>query len=151
LLLVLIIGMGYLLLKCVLKLAAGFPACFFSNDLFLLYEPVSCLPALYFITKQKIKMIQKTYFKTKDYCKVKFSFTPENAETVEVLGLNSDWENAIILKKKKDGTFSTEIALPKDSQHQFKYLVNKTEWVNDTEADEELVNEYGGTNSVIKL
>ena len=96
-------------------------------------------------------MIQKTYFKTKDYCKVKFSFAPENAETVEVLGLNSDWENAIILKKKKDGTFSTEISLPKDSQHQFKYLVNKTEWVNDTEADEQLVNEYGGTNSVIKL
>jgi len=30
-------------------------------------------------------MIQKTYFKTKDYCKVKFSFAPENAETVEVL------------------------------------------------------------------
>lgn len=96
-------------------------------------------------------MIQKTYFKTKDYCKVKFTFAPENAETVEILGLNSDWENGIILKKKKDGTFSTEVSLPKDTQQQFKYLVNKTEWVNDTEADEELVNEYGGTNSVIKL
>lgn len=96
-------------------------------------------------------MIQKTYFKTKDYCKVKFSFAPENAETVEVLGLNSDWENSIILKKKKDGTFSTEVSLPKDTRHEFKYLVNKTDWVNDTEADEELANEYGGTNSVIKL
>ena len=96
-------------------------------------------------------MIQKTYFKTKDYCKVKFSFAPENAETVEVLGLNSDWENAIILKKKKDGTFSAEISLPKDSQQQFKYRVNNTEWLNDTEADSETVNEYGGTNSVINL
>ncbi|MFM6925260.1 MAG: isoamylase early set domain-containing protein [Ferruginibacter sp.] len=96
-------------------------------------------------------MIQKTYFKTKDYCKVKFSFAPENADTVEVLGLNSDWENSIILKKKKDGTFSTEVSLPKDTRHEFKYLVNKTDWVNDTEADEELANEYGGTNSVIKL
>lgn len=96
-------------------------------------------------------MIQKTYFKTKDYCKVKFSFAPENAETVEVLGLNSDWENSIILKKKKDGTFSAEVSLPKDSRHQFKYLVNKTEWLNDADADEELQNEYGGTNSVITL
>ena len=51
-------------------------------------------------------MIQKTYFKTKDYYKVKFSFTPENAETVEILGLNSDWENAVVLKKKKDGSFT---------------------------------------------
>lgn len=96
-------------------------------------------------------MIQKTYFKTKDYCKVKFSFAPENAETVEVLGLNSDWENAIILKKKKGGTFSAEISLPKDSQQQFKYRVNNTEWLNDAEADSETVNEYGGTNSVINL
>ncbi len=96
-------------------------------------------------------MIQKTYFKTKDYCKVKFTFAPENAETVEILGLNSDWENGIILKKKKDGTFSTEVSLPKHTQQQFKYLVNKTEWVNDTEADSELENEYGGTNSILVL
>jgi hypothetical protein len=96
-------------------------------------------------------MIQKTYFKTKDYCKVKFVFAPENAETVEVLGLNSDWENAIILKKKKDGTFAADISLPKDTQHQFKYRVNKTDWMNDTEADSEAANEYGGTNSVINL
>jgi hypothetical protein len=96
-------------------------------------------------------MIQKTYYKTKDYCKVKFSFAPENAETVEVLGLNSDWENAIILKKKKDGTFSTEVSLPKDSQHQFKYRINNIDWLNDTEADSEAVNEFGGTNSVINL
>ena len=96
-------------------------------------------------------MIQKTYFKTKDYCKVKFSFAPENAETVEVLGLNSDWENGIILKKKKDGIFTADVSLPKDTQHQWKYLVNKTERVNDTAADNELANEYGGTNSVLVL
>lgn len=96
-------------------------------------------------------MIQKTYFKTKDYCKVKFSFAPENAETVEVLGLNNDWENAIILKKKKDGTFSADISLPKDTKQQFKYLVDKTDWVNDTDADGELANEYGGTNSVLDI
>ena len=40
-------------------------------------------------------MVQKTYFKTKDYCKVKFTFNVENAETVEILGLNSDWKNAV--------------------------------------------------------
>jgi hypothetical protein len=46
-------------------------------------------------------MVQKTYFKTKDYCKVKFSFAAENAETIEILGLNSDWENSIVMSKKK--------------------------------------------------
>lgn len=96
-------------------------------------------------------MIQKTYFKTKDYCKVKFSFTPENAETVEVLGLNSDWENSIVLSKKRDGSFSCDVNLPKDSKHEFKYRVNATEWVNDPSADSENQNVYGGSNSVIVL
>ena len=49
-------------------------------------------------------MIQKTYFKTKDYCKVKFTFSVENAETVEILGLNSDWGNSVVMSKKKDGS-----------------------------------------------
>ena len=75
-------------------------------------------------------MLQKTYFKTKDYCKVKFVFTAEDAENVEVLGLNSDWENSILMSKKKDGSFTCDVSLPKNSQHQFKYRVNETTWVN---------------------
>ncbi|MFZ4057463.1 MAG: isoamylase early set domain-containing protein [Ferruginibacter sp.] len=96
-------------------------------------------------------MVQKTYFKTKDYCKVKFSIAPENAETVEILGLNSDWENSIVMSKKKDGSFSCDVSLPKNSQHEFKYRVNATEWVIDTEADSIQENGFGSTNSVINL
>lgn len=96
-------------------------------------------------------MVQKTYYKTKDYCKVKFSFSVENAETIEILGLNSDWENSIIMSKKKDGTFSADVNLPKDSKHEFRYLVNENEWVNEPEADAVAPNVYGSTNSVITL
>jgi hypothetical protein len=31
-------------------------------------------------------MVQKTYYKTKDYCKVKFSFAADAAETIEIVG-----------------------------------------------------------------
>ena len=96
-------------------------------------------------------MVQKTYFKTKDYCKVKFSFKVDNAETVEILGLNNDWNNAVIMSRKKDGTFSADVNLPKDSKHEFKYLVNETTWLNEPEADSLQPNEFGGTNSVITL
>ncbi len=96
-------------------------------------------------------MVQKTYFKTKDYCKVKFTFQVENAETIEILGLNSDWENSIVMSKKKDGSFICDVSLPKDSKHEFKYLVNETEWINEPAADEQLPNEFGGNNSVIIL
>jgi len=96
-------------------------------------------------------MVQKTYFKTKDYCKVKFTFAVENAETIEILGLNSDWETSIIMSKKKDGTFTCDVSLPKNTEHQFKYRVNENEWVNEPEADKEVANEFGGINSVIVI
>ena len=96
-------------------------------------------------------MVQKTYFKTKDYCKVKFAFTADNAETIEILGLNSDWKKSVTMKKKKDGTFSAEINLPKESKHEFKYLVNETFWINEPEADGEQVNEFGGSNSLLVI
>jgi hypothetical protein len=75
----------------------------------------------------------------------------ENAETVEILGLNSDWKNSVIMSKRKDGSFTADVTLPKDSRHEFKYLVNEKEWVNEPEADAEAVNIFGGTNSVIEL
>lgn len=96
-------------------------------------------------------MVQKTYYKTKEYCKVKFSFKPEHAETVEILGLNSDWQHSIIMSKKKDGSFSADVNLPKDSRHEFKYLVDEKIWANDPEADAQAPNAFGGTNSVISL
>jgi hypothetical protein len=96
-------------------------------------------------------MVQKTYFKTKDYCKVKFTFNLENAETVEILGLNSDWQNSIIMSKKKDGSFTCDVSLPKNSEHEFKYRVNETDWLNEPAADKEVPNEFGGSNSVIVL
>ncbi len=96
-------------------------------------------------------MIQKTYFKTKDYCKVKFSFKPEHAETVEILGLNNDWNTSIVMSKKKDGTFSSEVSLPKNTQHEFKYRVNENEWLNEPEADNQAANSFGGVNSILVL
>jgi 1,4-alpha-glucan branching enzyme len=96
-------------------------------------------------------MIQKTYYKTKDYCKVKFSFQLPDAETIEILGLNSDWENSVIMSKKKDGTFTADVNLPKDSKHEFKYRINRSLWLNDPEADAEAPNNFGGSNSVVTL
>lgn len=95
-------------------------------------------------------MIEKKYFKTKDYCKVKFSISAE-AKKVEILGLNSDWNNSIIMSKKKDGTFSADVNLPKDSKHEFKYLVDKNVWLNAPGADAEATNVFGTTNSVISI
>lgn len=94
-------------------------------------------------------MVQKTYFKTKDYCKVKFSFVAESAEKIQLLGLNNDWQTPIEMKKRKDGLFVAEIKLDKGSRHEFKYLVNETEWLMDDQADATTNNVYGSQNSVV--
>jgi len=96
-------------------------------------------------------MIQKTYYKTKDYCKVKFSVKIEEAETMEILGLNSDWENAVSMSKKKDGTFTADVNLPKDTKHEFKYRINQAIWSNEPDADAQAPNQFGGINSVLSL
>ncbi|MBC8052750.1 MAG: isoamylase early set domain-containing protein [Sphingobacteriaceae bacterium] len=96
-------------------------------------------------------MLQKTFVKSKSVYKVKFTVQAEGAKTVELLGLNDDWETAIPLAKKKDGSFSTEIAFPKDSKHEFKYRVNQTEWLTEEDADVQVQNSFGSTNSLLKL
>lgn len=100
-------------------------------------------------------MVQKTYYKTKDYCKVKFSFKPENADasisSVEILGLNSVWQHSVVMAKKKDGSFSADVNLPRQTKHEFKYLVNEALWLNEPEADSEAPDMYGGANPVIVL
>lgn len=96
-------------------------------------------------------MVTKTFYKTKDYCKVKFSVQLENAETISVVGLNNNWKKGIELSPKKDGSFIGDINLQKGTKHEFKYLVNKTEWINEPEADGELMNIYGTANSLLEV
>lgn len=103
------------------------------------------------IVRIQKKMIQKTYLKTKDLCKVKFTVRMDGAERIEILGLNDNWETPVAMGRKRDGNFSYEVTLPKNSQHEFKYLVNGHDWRNEPDADGEVPNQYGGTNSLLVL
>jgi len=95
-------------------------------------------------------MIEKKYFKTKDYVKVKFTLNTE-AKKVDILGLNNEWKKGIAMTKKKEGRFSAELNLPKESSHEFRYFVDKKVWLNDEQADAETANIFGTTNSVVTL
>jgi hypothetical protein len=95
-------------------------------------------------------MIEKKYFKTKDYVKVKFTLTAD-AKKVDILGLNNEWKKGISMTKKKEGIFSAEVNLPKESSHEFKYFLDKKIWLNDSEAEHETANVFGTTNSVVTV
>lgn len=94
-------------------------------------------------------MIEIKYFKTKDYCKVKFNLEVE-AKKVELLGLNGEWKKGLVMTKKKEGSFSIDVNLPKDSHHEFKYLVDKKNWLTDP-GSADIQNVFGTTNSVLSI
>ena len=93
-------------------------------------------------------MIEKKYFKTRDYAKIKFTFAAD-AKKVDILGLNNDWKKAVPMTKKKEGVFAAEVNLPKNSTHEFKYFVDKKTWHNDADAESQKLNVCGTTNSVV--
>jgi hypothetical protein len=95
-------------------------------------------------------MIEKKYFKTKDYVKVKFTLNAE-AKKVELLGLNNEWKKGVAMTKKKEGFFSAEVNLPKETTHEFKYFVDKKVWLNDDAAEAQTANVFGTTNSIVTV
>ncbi len=84
--------------------------------------------------------IKKQFLKSKPVCKVTFSLNSEevaNAEKVQLVGDFNGWnvDEAIDLKKFKNGTFKTTLDLDTEKEYQFKYLIDSEKWENDGEAD----------------
>ncbi len=83
--------------------------------------------------------IKKQFLKSKPVCKVKFTLPKEiasGANQAFLVGDFNDWDTeSTEMKKLKNGTFTTTIELGKDQEHQFRYLVGDSRWVNDIDAD----------------
>jgi 1,4-alpha-glucan branching enzyme len=94
-------------------------------------------------------MLKKKYFKTKDECEVTFELESAEADAVALVSEANGWEPVKMKKRRKDGIYYTKVRLPKESQFQFRYLVDGQSWVNDSAADAYVANEFGGENSVV--
>ena len=101
---------------------------------------------------KEIMAITKQYLKSKPVCKVTFSLPAEDATRVQVLGTFNEWnENeAVELKKSKNGNFRGTVDLEKDNSYEFRYLVDGT-YVNDEQADSYAMNVFGSENSVLNV
>jgi len=93
-------------------------------------------------------MLKKKFFKTKDVVEVTFEFETE-ANEVALVAESNDWQPIEMTKRRKDGIFYTKVNLPKDSQFQYRYLLNNESWSNDGSADGYVPNEYGSENSLV--
>ena len=93
-------------------------------------------------------MVKKRFFKTKDECEVSFELESSEAEQVELVCESNGWQ-PIPMKKAKTGKFRTRIRLPKESRFEFRYLIDRSSWINDEAADAYRVNEFGVENGVL--
>ena len=96
--------------------------------------------------------IKKQYIKSKPVCKVTFSVDAKSATTAAVVGDFNNWNPQIgELSKLKNGTFKATFELPKDSNYEFKYVVDGS-FVNEPEADSFAFNAFAGAdNSVLTV
>ncbi|MDA7716969.1 isoamylase early set domain-containing protein [bacterium] len=91
--------------------------------------------------------ITKQYLKSKPICKVTFIVPAKNANSVSVAGEFNEWDTeATVLKKLKNGDFKGTLDLPKDTNFEFKYVVDG-EWTNEKEADGYRWNDYAATDN----
>jgi hypothetical protein len=84
---------------------------------------------------------------------VRFRFRPaEGANTVTVAGSFNDWNNVATPMADSDGDGVWEITLRiPQGTHEYKFVVNGTEWITDQNAAEFTDDGFGGQNSVMHV
>lgn len=99
---------------------------------------------------------KKQYLKSKAVCKVTFKLSKEEAkeaQLVRLVGDFNDWDiSTSPMKKLKNGGFTATVDLPKDTSHQFRYLLDDKSWENDWQADAYLPSPVSfDENSVVQV
>jgi 1,4-alpha-glucan branching enzyme len=100
--------------------------------------------------------LTKQFVKSKSLYKVTFTVPAEAAadtKKVALVGEFNSWnpEEAIALKKQKDGSFKASLELA-SGEYQFRYILDDDKWENDWEADKYVPAGVAATeNSVVVL
>ncbi|SDE31483.1 Glycogen recognition site of AMP-activated protein kinase [Dyadobacter soli] len=100
--------------------------------------------------------LAKQFVKSKSVFKVTFTVPAEaasDAKKIALVGEFNGWnpEEAIALKKQKDGSFKTSLELGA-GEYQFRYILDGEKWENDWEADKYVPAGVDATeNSVVVL
>ena len=99
--------------------------------------------------------MHKVFHKKNPVCKVTFKLNKEvatSAMQVNLVGDFNNWDKENLrMKKSKTGGFSIAVNLDIGKEYEFKYLIDKSIWLNEAEADKQVSNVFHGTNSVVTV
>ncbi|NAX41186.1 1,4-alpha-glucan branching protein, partial [Vibrio sp. V26_P1S5P106] len=74
---------------------------------------------------------------------------PAETTRVSLVADFSDWQPQPMKKVAKSSIYKFKTRLPKNGKFQYRYLLNEQEWMNDSQADDYVVNEFGDHNCVL--
>ena len=98
-------------------------------------------------------MIRKTFVKSGGKTVARVTFTlPESiwADTICLVGDFNNWNRTSHpFQRDREGKWILIVDLELGRAYQFRYLVDGKEWMNDTQADVYVHNDYGSDNFVV--
>ncbi len=96
---------------------------------------------------------KKQFLKSKPVCKVSFRLDAaeaSGAKKVQLLGDFNNWDKSTEpMTALKSNDFTATLELEAGKEFQFRYLIDGSDWKNDSQADYVLANSFGEENSVI--
>ena len=98
--------------------------------------------------------MKKQISKTTKKATVTFSISAEllnGAKKASVAGEFNGWNPEANPFRMCKGVGSAKVELEKGKEYQYKFVINGEKWVHDPEADKQVGNEFGETNSVVVL
>lgn len=100
-------------------------------------------------------MLKKQFSKSKPACKVTFSLPKEavtKGKTVQLVGEWNDWnEKKAVKMKAAKNNYTATVELETGRNYEFRYLIGKSKWENDWQADGYVPNPFGFDNSVVSV
>ncbi|MCG3728652.1 isoamylase early set domain-containing protein [Vibrio cincinnatiensis] len=95
-------------------------------------------------------MISKRFFKTKNEVEVTFEVeVPKETTSVALVADFLDWQPQPMKKVAKSNIYKFKVRLPKDAKFQYRYLLNEQQWMNDSQADGYVANQFGDDNCML--
>ena len=96
---------------------------------------------------------KKQFLKSKPVCKVSFRLDASDAsgaKSVQLLGDFNNWDKSTEpMAALKSNDFTATLELEAGKEFQFRYLIDGSDWKNDTQADSYAANSFGEENGVI--
>lgn len=100
--------------------------------------------------------LTKTPLKEDSLYRVKFTVPWERAEGVRKINLVGEFNGwgakSSLMRRNKNGSFTTSVVLPKGREYQYRYLLDDSVWINDEKADDYRYCAFGDCdNSILSL